>query len=146
VLAIDGRHQTVLFTVREGQQVGANRLVFNDQQEKYLAFEAAARTVAMQAIDEVIVSGEVWIAEAVPDDDLLRHVRPGDREDRAEAFVTYGANRDGESLTLISEISREDGGLVFGQPEQSDVYPNALDPIRRVWERGGPRRERDPKP
>jgi len=146
VLAIDGHHQTVLFTLRAGKELNANRLVFNDQQEKYLAMDAIAREVAAKGIDEVIVSGEMWFAEALAEDDPLARVRPGEREDRSEGFGTYGANRNGEFLSLLSEFERVGDQIVLRDPEASDIYPNALDPIRRVWERSKARSQSHRRP
>lgn len=133
-LEIDGYHHATMFIYRNGKQISANRLVFRDQQEKYLVMAAIARDVAAKDIDEVIVSGEMWFAEALPDGHALDRVRPGDRNDRSEGFGTYGANRDDDFLTLLSSFERIDDRIVLQDPEASDIYPNALDPIRRVWE------------
>jgi hypothetical protein len=146
VLEIDGYHHTVMFTIRAGKELAANRLVFNDQQEKYLVMDAISREVAAKGIDEVIVSGEMWFAEALAENDPLSRVRPGDRNDRSEGFGTYGANRDGEFLTLLSAFERVEDQIVLSEPEASDFYPNALDPIRRVWERGKARSQVQRRP
>ena len=82
--------------------------------------------------DEVLLSAEVWMAPA-PEDEALAWVRPADRADRSEGFVTYGVNRAGRSLILSTSFDRVDGRIVLGDIEESDIYPNTMLPVRRAW-------------
>lgn len=134
MLEADGYHIMVMFVFRGGRPIASIRLQPEDQQDKYVLMEHVADDLLTYEADEVIVSGEVWMAPM--DTDVERAwVRPADRKDRIEGFVTYGANQKGSSLTLTTEFDRVDGKIVMQDIQESGVYPNALLPIRRAWER-----------
>jgi hypothetical protein len=132
MLEHDGHHMLVMFVFRGGRPLATIVLEPEDQQDKYVLMEHVAEDILTYDADEVIVSGETWHAPA-PADEALAWIRPADRADRSEGFVTYGVNREGRCLTLATPFDRVDGKLVLGDIAASDVYPNALLPIRRAW-------------
>ena len=132
VLENDGHHIMVMFAFRGGRRLATIVLEPEDQQDKYVLMEHLAEDILTYDADEVIVSGEVWMAP-VPEDEGLAWVRPADRADRSEGFTTYGVNREGRSLTLTTSFHRVDEKTVLGDIEASDIYPNAMLPVRRAW-------------
>jgi len=133
MLEIDGGHMMVVFLRRGGRHVATIKLEPDDQQDKYVLMEHVAEEVVTTDADEATVSSEIWMAEA-PQDEALAWVRPSDRSDRSEGLVTYGANREGETFTLVTPFDRVDGKVVLGETEETDdIYPNALLPILRAW-------------
>ena len=123
ILQSDGYHSTAMFLFRKGQPLATIELKPEDQQDKYVLMSHAAEDILTYDADEVIVSSEVWMAPA-PEDKALAWVRPGDRADRTEGFITDGVSRQGKSLTLATPFDRIDGKIVLGEIEASDRFPN----------------------
>jgi hypothetical protein len=132
ILETDGHHIMVAFVLRNGRPVARIVLSPEDQQDKYLLMEHVADEVVTLDADEVIVSGEIWMARA-PNDEPLGLVRPGERADRTEGLTTSGVNRAGQALMLITPFGRVDDKIVLGEIGESSVYQNAMLPIRRAW-------------
>jgi hypothetical protein len=105
-----------------------------DQQDKYVLMQKLARSVQATGADEVILTGEIWVAPHVELDDPRFDLRAGQRDDRTEALSTTGANSAGELVDLHTAFTRTDSGLVL-----SDVAPAAplmflfLRPVLLVW-------------
>jgi hypothetical protein len=135
ILERDGHHILVLFLFRSGNRLQSIVISPRDQQDKFALMEHIADDVIASAADEVIVSGEVWMAEAGEGEEMMFD-RPGDRADRTEGFVTYGANRLDEGITFLSPFARRGNAIELQDAETVDGFPNPLRPVRRSWHPG----------
>ncbi len=130
----DGGHITVAFLARDGEKIGMVQIEAEDQQEKYVLLDDLGRHAAAKGANEVIITTESWMASMLPATDPDAVLRPGQREDRGEAVVTYGLTRDGQVATLVSRIVRS-----AGQAQLEDVaeatggFPLTLLPTWRAW-------------
>ena len=134
MLAIDGYHLPIAWLWREGQLVTQSTLYPEDQRDKYMMIEALAAEADRLGADAVSFTGEAWSAEPVAADDPRAELRPGEREDRTEALVTYALRRDGGCRVWRSPFGRTDDKLCLGKTETDSSLPNALLPFIRIWD------------
>lgn len=126
---------TVVWLFMDGKPQGQIALEPEDQKEKYLSLERVAEEVDRQGANEIIFTTEVWEASSVEADDDRVNLRPGEREDKREALVTYALRRGGECRVWHSPIKRTDQKLQLGEITTHQDVPMFLVPIIKVWER-----------
>jgi hypothetical protein len=134
MLLADGGHVTITWLLRDGRPLQQISLEPEDQREKYLAIEEIAEVVDRLGADELIFSTEAWEAVLVDEDDVRAELRLGEREDRAEVFVTYALQRGGECRVWESRMERTDHGLQLADTTTHEDSPLFLAPVVRVWE------------
>jgi hypothetical protein len=105
-----------------------------DQQDKYLLMEKLARVVRSTGADELVVTGEMWMAPVVDPDDPRSTLRAQEREDRTEVLATTGVRRTGETRSLHSPFRHEGSQVVLSEPAPAVqlAYLPFL-PILKVW-------------
>jgi len=135
MLAVDGYHLTIAWLYREDQIVAQTVLHPEDQRDKYMMVEGVAAEADRLGADAIAFTTEAWEAGQVAGDDPRTELRPGEREDREELFVTYALRRGADCRIWTSRVSRVDGTVTLGRTEaSSEVVPNFLLPIVRMWD------------
>jgi hypothetical protein len=137
-LVVDGSLETVAWVLRDGDPLRQMALQPRDQREKYLSIDVVAEQVDQLGANEVIFSAEMWEAPAVKPDDERSELRPGERQDRTEAMITYALDDTGRCRAWRSAILRDGatGEIELGAMESMDSdKPFFFQPIIRVWER-----------
>jgi hypothetical protein len=139
-LAHDGYHlpHAFLFT-SDRQPLDAMELRFDDQAEKYLAFQGVARAVDRQGAEIVIIINEIWEAHMPTAELSPTMLRPSERPDRTEALMVLVATSDGRHRSYHSPFTRDkDGRPVLGKTtsvDQQTQWAPSLAPIQSVWAR-----------
>lgn len=99
-----------------------------------LAIEAIAADVNRLGADELIVSGEIWEAEVVANDDPRAVVRASECDDRRESFLTYAIQRSGRAEGWRSVITRMDDDIHLGDVESlEEGIPPLVRPVIEAW-------------
>jgi hypothetical protein len=134
-LAVDGRLETVVWLLRDGHPLRQIALEPQDQREKYLAIARVAEEVDRLGADAVVFTTEVWEAPALDSADSRAEMRPGEREDRTEAMVTYAISRDDKFRLWRSGMTRDDAGNIeLGEmSSHEDGVPLFFQPVFDVW-------------
>lgn len=139
MLLLDGALMTVTILLRGDQMIDSYSLEFYDQASKRIAFHKVGDWVRRYGADGVVVTSESWVAFPREHEDLRdpNIVPARDRPDRQEAITVTGITSDGRTTEAICIFTRgADGQINFGDTVLTDsTYVNALEPIRRVWER-----------
>lgn len=105
-----------------------------DQRDKHLMIDRVAAQVTELGAEDVIVACELWEAPAVPPDDPRAAMRPQERDDHGESFVTCLLRRHGEPRMWRSPIIRAEGVLTLGDTEGlAGDAPGFLAPIIDAW-------------
>ncbi|MGA8940218.1 MAG: hypothetical protein WB439_13735 [Acidobacteriaceae bacterium] len=112
---------------------------FEDQAEKYMAFQRLADEVDRLGADIVIVMNEVWMAP-LPDEGLTPTMeRASERIDRREALAVIVATSDGRLRSYYSPFARDkDGRPVVGEvaiAETEHQWMPSLGALQSVWAR-----------
>jgi hypothetical protein len=135
MFAADGYHITIAWLLRDGQSVTAPMVLHpEDQRDKYMMMERLALDADLAGASALIFSTEIWEAPAVAADDPRAELRPSEREDRTEAFVTYAIERGQPCHIWSTRFNRVDGEIEFERTRQETAdQPLFLEPLMRVW-------------
>lgn len=136
LLTADGAHVTIAWLLLDGRPLRQITLRPEDQQSKLLGIKSVAEEVEHLGANEIIFTTEAWEATVVGEDDSRAQLRPGERDDRVESFLTYALRR-GESLRIWrTVICRSRSGEVELEDPAETTDPEAgfLLPIIRIWD------------
>jgi hypothetical protein len=134
LLERDGYHHLIAFVRRDGTTVRALEMQPEDQQDKYLLMEKVARMVRSTSADELILTGEMWMALYAPSDNPRVDLRPGEREDRMEVLATSAINRAGERIEIQSPFTHDGAAIVLSDARQvATLASMSLAPVLKVW-------------
>lgn len=136
LFAVDGHHQSIAWLVRDGQLVDQLGIEAKSRRERYMIFERIGDAAARAGAEAVVITGEVWQAVAVPEDDPRAELSATQREDRTEALVTTVVALEGPAEAFSSAIIREKGAAKASLgPVEVEKYTTApvYDPIRQRW-------------
>ena len=135
LLVADGHHVTLAWLLRDGRPLRQITLYPEDQREKYLAIENIAEEAEHLGANEIIFMTEAWEARAVDPDDPRAELRPAERDDRIELFLTYALRREEKVRVWRTKVHRaESGEIELGDVTISETDPGFLSPIMRVWD------------
>ncbi|MEK6273080.1 MAG: hypothetical protein AABM42_10605 [Actinomycetota bacterium] len=145
MLGVDGYHHTIAWLFRGDVPLAQTALHPQDQREKQLMMERLARQANELGADGLIFSTEAWEAAEVGRDDPGAKLRPAEREDRREAFVTYCVRRDEPCRAWRSAMTRCSAGdeeesykkeeIELGEVSSFELdSPPFLHPLLAVWE------------
>jgi hypothetical protein len=134
VLVVDRHHVTIARLLRDGVRVAQTVMQPEDQQDKAMMLQRLAVQADRLGADELIFTSEAWGAPVVGPEDPRFGLRPGERDDRDEALMTYAAARGGLCHTWCSRFVRNPGGAIL--LEEADHFtgePPFLEPLPAVW-------------
>jgi hypothetical protein len=135
VLVADRYHLTIAWLLREGANVDQSVLLPEDQQDKTMMAHRLAVEADRLGADGLILTTEAWLAPLVERDDPRFALRAQDRDDRAEALITYAVARDGPCHTWISAFSRNaDDSVVLDEVQHQTAEAQPLfEPLLTMW-------------
>jgi hypothetical protein len=135
VLAADGYHLMIAWLLRDGARVVQTVLQPENQQDKTMMLHRLAVQADRLGANALILTTEAWEAPLVEGDDPRVGLRPGERDDRREALITYAVARDGQCHTWHSRFARDsDGTIVLEEPNHRVEEPQPfLEPLLAVW-------------
>ena len=98
--------------------------------------EEVAQKVNELGVEEILFATEAWGAPALEPGDPRAELRAAERDDRHEAFLTFGLRRDGRCQEWRSNMSRTDSGeLELAAMQAREIEPPPFfNPILTVWE------------
>jgi hypothetical protein len=135
MLVADGYHITIAWLLRERDLVAQHVLHPEDQRDKYMMMQRVAAEADRLGADEIIFIAEAWEAPAVEPDDARAELRPGEREDRTEVFVTYALRKGGPCHIWRTRFEHAKDGVKLDETETEEMPPpNFLQPLVRVWD------------
>ena len=103
------------------QLVAQSTIHAEDEEQKHLMMDHLASQANELGADGIIFSTEAWEAPIVDEQDDRAQLRPGERKDREEAFVTYGLTRGGPCRIWHSGMNRSNGELVLDELRASEA-------------------------
>jgi hypothetical protein len=136
LFSVDGYHQSIAWLVRDGQVIDQHGIDAGSRRERYLIFERVGDAAARAGADAVVLTGEVWEAAAVCEDDPRAELSATQRDDRSEALVTTVVPLEGPVEAFSSTILRAEGtGETSLGPVEVMEYAAApvYDPMRQRW-------------
>jgi hypothetical protein len=135
VLVADRYHLPIAWLLREGARVAQTVMHPEDQRDKAMMMHRLAVEADRMGADELMFTTEVWEAPLVGSDDPRFGLRPGERDDRREALVTYAMARGRPCQTWLSGFVRDpDGAILLEEVEHHVGEPQPfLQPLLAVW-------------
>lgn len=136
VFEIDHYHQTMIFLFRRGTLIHFFGIQPENHAQKYLLMKRVAREVTVYQADSLIQLGEMWFAPAELAEPFMR---ADESPRRREALTATLIRRQGESIILFAEITRNGDNVALGDTEvQQGGSAFAFSSVYEVWGRPVP--------
>lgn len=136
MLVADGYHQPIIWFHRGDTLVSQAAMHPEDQAAKHLMMERVATHADEISADGIIFSSEIWEAPVVDADDERAVLRPHERSDREEAFVTYAFKRGAPCRVWHSLFTRS-GSTIHLADVKSTIEEDVpfLRAFANMWKR-----------